>query len=277
MDFNFTEHPVCLEFPRRLEETSWAGHIPLAMFLISALRPRVFVELGAFRGVSYCAFCQAVETVRSETECYAVDTWQGDAHAGIFGAEVLTELKGYHDPLYADFSRLIQSTFDDALPHFADRSIDLLHIDGFHSYEAVRRDFETWLPKMSERGIVLFHDTMVREKDFGVWKFWSEVKANRPHFEFTHTHGLGVLAPGAAVPESLRGLFTANENQAAVIRKLFQTLGERIEVTMDCRKQKARVSDLERYEEIVENSRLIKKFHRFKTSGAGRLLMKLVR
>ena len=274
MIFNPLEHPVCLEFPRRLEQTSWAGHIPLAMFLISALRSRVFVELGTHRGESYCAFCQAVAAVKSETECYAVDTWQGDAHAGAIEAEVLTDLKAHHDALYANFSRLIQSTFDAALPQFADGSVDLLHIDGFHTYEAVRHDFETWLPKMSRRGIVLFHDTTVREMDFGVWKFWAEVAANRPHFEFTHTHGLGVLAVGQ-VPENLRFLFAADANQTVVIRSFFETLGERIESAMNYQNQCARVSHLEKYEEIVENSRLIQKFHRFKTSDAGRLLMKL--
>ena len=274
---NPLEHPVCLEFPLWLEETAWAEHIPFAMFVVSALRPKVFVELGAFRGVSYCAFCQAVKSAKIETRCYAVDTWAGDEHAGMLEEGVLTKLRAHHDPLYAGFSRLVQSTFDEAAEHFADNSIDLLHIDGFHTYEAVRHDFETWQPKMSEKGVVLFHDTLVREKDFGVWKFWAEVTANRPHFEFTHTHGLGVLAVGDAVPENLRFLFSADENQSAVIRSFFDALGERIELTMNYRKQCERVSHLEKYEEIVENSRLIQKFHRFKTSHTGRLLIKLTR
>lgn len=36
--------------------------------------------------------------------------------------------------------------------------IELLFIDGDHSYEAVRRDTELWLPKLIEGGIVMFHD-----------------------------------------------------------------------------------------------------------------------
>ncbi len=191
---NPLEHPICLEYPLWQAETAWAEHVPLAMFLVSATRPKVFVELGAFRGASYCAFCQAIKFLKFETRAFAVDTWQGDDHAGKLEAGGLAELRAHHDPLYADFSRLVQSTFDDALEHFADQSIDLLHIDGFHTFEAVQHDFQTWLPKMSEKGIVLFHDTNVRERGFGVWKFWANVKEKYPHFEFLHGHGLGVLA-----------------------------------------------------------------------------------
>ena len=34
-----------------------------------------------------------------------------------------------------------------------------------------------------ENGIVLFHDIEVRSSDFGVYKFWDEVKAKYPHFQ----------------------------------------------------------------------------------------------
>ena len=272
--FNPLKHPVCLEFPLWLEETAWAGHIPFAMFITSAFRPRIFVELGTFRGASYCAFCQAVKSVKTETKCFAVDTWQGDAHAGQIEREVLVKLKDYHDPLYGDFSRLVESTFDEALDDFADGSIDLLHIDGFHTYEAVHHDFETWQPKMSTRGIVLFHDTTVRERDFGVWKFWDEVKQNRPFFEFLHSHGLGVLFVGEDLPEELQLLFAADKSQTAVIRKFFNSLGERIELAMNYQTQSKRVEELQKYEAIVKDSRLIQKYHALKKDGLGSLLKK---
>ncbi len=272
--FNPLEHPVCLEFPLWLEETAWDEHIPFAMYLISALRPRVLVELGAYRGVSYCAFCQAVKSLKIDTKCYAVDTWKGDKHAGILEQGVLAKLRGHHDPLYADFSRLVQSTFDEALNNFAENSIDLLHIDGFHTYEAVKHDFETWLPKMSEKGIILFHDINVRERGFGVWKFWSEITQKYPHFTFLHKHGLGVLSVGTEIPEDLQNLFSANESETVLIRDFFHQYGARIGAIRESHSQQEYIEYLKTYEITVQKSKLLRALRVLKLEGVGGLLKK---
>ncbi|QDV39604.1 class I SAM-dependent methyltransferase [Tautonia plasticadhaerens] len=229
---NLLDHPACFSPSDRTCRSSWAEHFPFAAYLIGATRPATLVELGTHAGFSYCGFCQVVRSLNLEARCFAVDTWEGDEHSGSYGPEVLAELRAHHDPRYGGISTLLQATFDEALGQFPDRSIDLLHIDGFHTYDAVRHDFDSWLPKLSRRGVVLLHDTNVRERDFGVWRFWLEVRDRYPSFEFIHGHGLGVLAVGEEIPEGLLPLLQADDREAALIRLAFSRLGSYHSLTL---------------------------------------------
>jgi hypothetical protein len=228
--FDPMQHPIIFDMPRLLSaESAWVQHIPLAYLMIDLVMPRVLVELGTHHGDSYCAFCQAVASLQTETRCFAVDTWQGDPHAGFYGPQVLATLKTHHDPLYGSFSTLLQMDFDAAVSRFEDGSIDLLHIDGHHTYEAVRHDFELWLPKMSPRGVVLFHDTNVRnDPSFGVWRLWEEVAARYMSFEFPHAHGLGVAAVGAMPTTATLAFLRYAQADPDLTRVVFFELGRRI-------------------------------------------------
>jgi len=228
--FNPLDYPTITSYPKRTAQSAWTEHIPIAMLLIDLLRPSTFVELGTHHGTSYCAFCQAVKELALDCRCYAIDIWQGDEHTGAYGQDVLADFKAYHEPLYSTFSQLIQSTFDDACPRFADGSIDLLHIDGYHTYDAVRHDFDLWLPKMSDRGVVVLHDIAEQSSDFGAWKVWSEIEARYPcNFALYHGHGLGVVAVGADIPERAKEVFELRGKARSSFRTLMHELGRRIE------------------------------------------------
>lgn len=220
-----------LQYPARLvTPPAWLGHTPFALWLVGALRPRMLVELGVHAGNSYCAFLQGVQARKLDTRCFGVDHWRGDQHSGLYGAEIYEELRAHHDAHYGKFSTLLRCTFDEALPYFSDGSIDLLHIDGFHTYEAVAHDFKGWLPRMSERGVVLLHDTNVRESGFGIWRLWEEIATRYPTFELTHSHGLGVVYVGREPWPGPLGALFAPKTEADLdgLREYFARLGQSV-------------------------------------------------
>lgn len=163
----------------------------------------MIVELGTHWGEAYFTFCQTVEEQSLSCLCYAVDHWRGDEHAGRYGEEVFDEVNEYNNRFYRQFSYLLRASFDEALSQFADESIDLLHIDGLHTYEAVKHDFDAWLPKVSKGGVILLHDIAPRHEDFGVWRLWDEIKTEfSDAFEFHHSWGLGVVAKARVLRNS---------------------------------------------------------------------------
>ncbi|CAM4388235.1 class I SAM-dependent methyltransferase [Paenibacillus alkaliterrae] len=173
----------------------WSGHRSFAYDLVRFMKPGIFVELGTHSGTSFFSFCQAVKDGSLGTKCFAIDTWKGDPHAGEYGEYVYQYVSEYAEQEFLETAFLIRSKFDEALVHFAGESVDLLHIDGYHTYDAVSHDFLTWLPKLAPNGIVLFHDIKIMSGDFGVYRLWGELKSVFPHMEFDHSYGLGVLFP----------------------------------------------------------------------------------
>jgi hypothetical protein len=194
MDLNDTLlDAVSYSFDILEKNSAWLGHLPFASWIIKIINPKIFVELGTHWGHSYFSFCRAVKESNLKTFCYAIDNWKGEEQAGFYTEEVF-EFVNEHNKKYSQFSHLLRLNFDEAVCKFEDNSINILHIDGLHKYEAVKHDFETWLPKLSEGAIVLFHDIKETAPGFEVWKYWNELKSIYDNnFEFLHSHGLGVL------------------------------------------------------------------------------------
>jgi len=79
-----------------------------------------------------------------------------------------------------------------------DEKIDFAFIDGDHTYEGVKKDFEMYSPLVRSGGVIAFHDIAINEAPTGVPKFWQEVKNNYEHIEFIQDdkqvgYGIGCL------------------------------------------------------------------------------------
>jgi hypothetical protein len=182
------------DLPTKLVPSTWNGHIPFLFVLFKLIQPQTYVELGVHTGGSFIAACTAARAFGLLTNVTGIDTWKGDPHAGFFddGDKIYRELKNYTDGMFEN-AKLMRASFAEARRSFKNDSIDILHIDGYHTFEAVYDDFSTWFPTLKSTGIILFHDICVYERNFGVHRLWAELRSKFETVEFRHSFGLGIL------------------------------------------------------------------------------------
>lgn len=211
-----------METARPHLDSAWLGHIPFAHWLVRTFKPKIFVELGTWTGSSFAAFCEA--NVLDHARFVAIDNWERDVNIPNYPVEAYEWVQDLVKPW--PFAELMKMDFDAAVGRFEDNTIDLLHIDGLHDYDSVKHDFETWLPKMKNGGIILFHDIACEMPGFGVKKFWEEIKPNYKTFEFYHSFGLGVLSKH---PSTIFPLFQGIQPpEIKLIQDRFAYLGQQV-------------------------------------------------
>ncbi len=135
-------------------------------------------------------------------------TYLVDACNGIGGPNELEEESSFFRSTF--YPRFIKTTSVDAYYNFfvrQDIKIDVLFIDGDHSYEGVKQDFELYSNILNPKGIIILHDTdgeyeetlIVSEdakKDHhrfdGPSKFIKELQEN-PEWNLIKLHNFGIL------------------------------------------------------------------------------------
>lgn len=175
--------------------TTWNDHMRFAEWLVRYKRPSVIVELGVDYGFSTCCFAMS-----GIGDVYAIDWFKGDEYTGY--RDNYEYAKNQFEGLGFKNVHLIRKSFDDALVDWK-MSIDILHIDGFHTYDAVRNDYIKWTKFLADGGVVLMHDTCIDW--FGVKDFFSEV--DLPKLNFKTSCGLGVMSRDVVLLEEIRKQF----------------------------------------------------------------------
>ncbi len=118
----------------------WAGHKYFAYDLVRYLLSSNIVELGTHLGCSLFSFSQAVKDGKLKTSLSAIDTWKGDEHSGKYDEIVFNRVKEIKEKRYRNLKiKLVRATFDKAKGDFKNNSIDLLHIDGMHTYRQAEK------------------------------------------------------------------------------------------------------------------------------------------
>lgn len=230
----------------------WAGHKYFAYDLVRNFKPKRIVELGTHLGCSLFSFAQAVYDGKINTKLDAVDTWQGDKHSRLYGENILSRVKEIKAACYPNLDiNLVRKTFDQASYDYPNNTIDLLHIDGLHTYRIVKHDFETWLPKVKQNGIILLHDTAVRKWGFGVYKLFDQIKQSYKTLEFTHSYGLGVIFKDAQCFTKLEKIFPS-------LNYFYTQQAEKSQLIWDLNKQSSLVSKYKKQLDLIQSAKTYK-------------------
>jgi len=155
--------------------------------IFKELNPKYILEIGTANGGSLFCFCKLA---RDDTTIISIDLPEGPFGCGypewkipIYQAFVKQNQKIYL--LRKDSHQ--QDTLEEVKKILNGNQLDFLFVDGDHSYEGVKKDFEMYSPLVRKGGIIAFHDIAPKgnlEFSGGVPIFWQEVKKQHKIQEF---------------------------------------------------------------------------------------------
>jgi predicted O-methyltransferase YrrM len=179
--------------------SAWKGHRQFAEWLVAEMKPECIVELGVDFGYSSFVFANALSPEKGKI--YGIDLFQGDYHAGLRDTYDFVMDKIKENRL--ETIEIIRGDFKEVSTGW-NKPINILHIDGFHTYDAVKNDFFAWAPFVLNDGVILFHDTAVQH--FGIKDFFRQLTGIKLYF--THSFGLGILTANKELVRKIKENFT---------------------------------------------------------------------
>lgn len=136
------------------------------------------VEIGSFRGKSCVLMLEGAKAAgNTSLHITCIDPHE-PTHFGSFTSDDNT---AFEQTIAArNFTARVthlRMRSSEAMPHFQasnhNTPIDILWVDGDHSYEGAKQDFADWAPLVKPGGIVAAHDTY-RDRFPGVLRAWRE-------------------------------------------------------------------------------------------------------
>ena len=121
------------------------------------------VEIGSWKGKSTIWLGNAVKAAGLDLKIYAIDPHMGSTRHRESGEEVWTFDQFKENIKRAGVEDVVEpilKTSEEAAKEF-DQPVEMIFIDGDHTYDFVKTDYEKWFPKVINGGWMLFHDTIV--------------------------------------------------------------------------------------------------------------------
>lgn len=140
----------------RKAKTAKTGLIEMCNFIESKLGKDItLVEIGSYAGISSSIFAQFFKTI------HCIDPFLPgyDDNDGASKSDMIAVEKQFDEVVsfYNNIKKIKMKSVD-ASKLFENNSIDVVYIDGEHTYNAVKDDIKYWLPKIKKNGIICGHD-----------------------------------------------------------------------------------------------------------------------
>jgi len=166
--------------------------------LVAGMRPRTVLEIGTLRGGTLFIHSRLA---LPDATLISID---------LPGSPLGRIWRWAHTPIFKRFSKRGQTlhllradshrkeTQSTVSKFLNGRQLDLVFVDGDHSYVGVRADFEMYCPFVRPGGVMAFHDIAVQPAPNEVARFWNEIKPRYRHKEILDrttqdTMGIGII------------------------------------------------------------------------------------
>jgi predicted O-methyltransferase YrrM len=163
------------DYPADLQ--GWGSDHPVLREAIAAVRPKLIVEVGTWKGASAIHMANVVRSLGLDTGIICVDTWLGSPEhylaQGEGWRESLLLRHGYPHLYYTFLSNVVReghtdrivplaSTSENAARILAAKGVqpDLVYIDAAHEEEPAYRDFEIYWDLLAPDGLLIGDDYM---------------------------------------------------------------------------------------------------------------------
>jgi predicted O-methyltransferase YrrM len=167
-------------FYKNINSENWFGYEDLYSSIVNKFGSEShFVEVGVWKGMSACFM--AVEIINSgkniKFDC--VDTWEYIDTSKEINQSQFEDLFSIFskniEPVKNNINVIKSISWEGAL-NYEDNSLDFVFIDAGHDYESVKKDINSWYPKVKNGGIIAGHDY---HYDCGVYPAVNEFFENK--------------------------------------------------------------------------------------------------
>lgn len=162
---------------------------------VERIQPKVIVEIGSRHGGSFLCFTTLLKPELAIALDLPDGPW-GRKHSFKNLTKVVNEGKRCGvNTIAIDCDTHKPETLELLKKHLGGRKIDFLFIDGDHTYDGVKQDFEMYSPLVRDGGIIGFHDVKkkVEVTKCKVDELWNELTPNFHTKEFVFSCGIGLL------------------------------------------------------------------------------------